>query len=82
MDTSRNNLKYLKVEIKNENAKFCNMLRPLLRCWALLAINLTYSKCPRVIYGFTALDSHNVHTQLLVRSVVEVQTAEQITSWM
>lgn len=32
MDAAKNNLKYLKVEIKNENTKLCSMLRPLTRC--------------------------------------------------
>lgn len=77
---AKKNLKYLQVEIKNENIKFCSMLRSLPRCWALLAINLTYSNCPRGLYRFTASDFYNVHTQLFVRSVAEVQTAEQIES--
>lgn len=32
MDAAKSNLKYLKVEIKNENAKFFSLLRPLPGC--------------------------------------------------
>lgn len=37
MDATKNNLKYLKVEIKNENARFGSMLRLPPRCQTHLA---------------------------------------------